>query len=49
MPAQLTLTDGTITVLASIPFRLADYDISGSGPVSVGETGTLEFRLVLAR
>jgi hypothetical protein len=34
---------------AAVPFRLADYDIHGNGLVSVGETGTMSFHLVLTR
>ncbi len=47
--ATLTLAAATITVDATIPFRLSDYNIHGSGLVSVGDTGTMSFHLVLAR
>jgi polyisoprenoid-binding protein YceI len=49
IPARATLAGSTITVVASVPFRLADYDIQGSGFVSVGDVGAIDVRLVLTR
>ena len=47
--AHIVLVGQTISVSSVIPFRLADYGIHGTGLVSVAETGTMEFHLVLAR
>lgn len=49
VPAQVTYSGGAITVVAAIAFRTADYDIHGSGLVSVGDAGTISFRLVMTR
>ena len=49
IPAQITLRGQTITVAGTIPFRLADYGIHGAGLVSVGDEGTMAFRLVMTR
>ncbi len=49
IPAQFTLNGQTVTVAGTIPFRLADYGIHGSGLVSVGDEGTMAFRLVMTR
>ena len=49
VPAQVRLNGDAITVEATIPFRLADYNIHGTGLISVGDTGTMSFHLVLTR
>jgi polyisoprenoid-binding protein YceI len=49
VPARVSLSGSVMTVDASIPFRLADYGIHGNGFVSVGETGTMSFHLVLTK
>ena len=49
IPVRLTLNGNVLTVVGSIPFRLADYDIYGVGLISVGETGTMAFHLVMGR
>jgi hypothetical protein len=45
----VTLKGDVITVQATIPFRLADYNIHSTGLISVGDTGTMSFHLVLTR
>ena len=47
--AQVTLAGGELTLVASVPFRLADYNIHGDGLISLGDTGTMSFRIVLTR
>jgi polyisoprenoid-binding protein YceI len=53
MAAQARLQDdGTVVVAGSLPILFADYDIEApsiGGFVTVEESGTLEFRVVLAR
>jgi polyisoprenoid-binding protein YceI len=49
VPARVTLNGTVITVVATIPFRLADYNIHGTTLISVGDTGTMSFHLVLTR
>jgi polyisoprenoid-binding protein YceI len=48
---QAKRTGNTIQVLGSIPITFADYGIDNpsGGPASVGDNGTLEFVLVLAK
>lgn len=53
IPAQAKLADGTVQVLGSIGFPLADYDITapniGGFIVSIADKGTLEFVAVFAK
>ncbi|HEX5825398.1 MAG TPA: YceI family protein [Candidatus Limnocylindrales bacterium] len=53
IPAQAKLADGTVQVLGSIGFPLADYDITapniGGFIVSIADQGTLEFVAVFAK
>ncbi|MDQ1468364.1 MAG: hypothetical protein QOH10_2779 [Actinomycetota bacterium] len=51
VPLDAVRTGSGIQVDGSIPITFADYDISNpsGGPASVGDTGTLEFLLVLSR
>ncbi len=53
IPAQAKLADGTVQVLGSISFPLADYDITapniGGFIVSIADQGALEFVAVFAK
>jgi polyisoprenoid-binding protein YceI len=53
IPAQAQFADGRISVLGSLRFALADFDIVapnvGGFIISIADEGTLEFLLVLAR
>lgn len=53
MAAQARLQDdGTVVVAGSLPILFADYDIEApniGGFVAVEDTGTLEFRIILAK
>ena len=49
IPARIQLDGEAITVAGTIPFRLADYGIHATGLVSVGDEGTMAFRLVMTR
>ena len=53
IPAQAKLADGTVQVLGSISFPLADYDITapniGGFIVSIADKGALEFVAVFTK
>ncbi len=53
IPAQALLSDGTIQVAGSLPFQLADFDITapnvGGFIVSIADEGMLEFLVTFAR
>jgi polyisoprenoid-binding protein YceI len=51
IPLASKRTGNVVQVNGSVPITFADYDIPNpsGGPASVGDTGTLEFELVLSR
>lgn len=47
--AHLRLRGDSVEVTATIPYRLADFDLHGQGLVSLGDTGAIDFHVLMTR